>query len=87
MMNWIETFIVMNPWESMICMFLIFTFFGMYMEDMFKIWDWGPKCNKCKEWGFWDTSKSYCNECDYHRFNDAWEDGYVHGERETGGLR
>ena len=83
----IKTVIILNPWECMFTCALIFTFFGMYMEDVFKIWNWGPKCAKCDEWGFWDTSKSYCNECDDHRCNDAWAEGYAHGERGVGGLR
>ena len=87
MIQWIETFIIMNPWESVIFMFLVFTFFGMYMEDVFKIWNWGPVCDKCKEHTFWSTSKSYCNECNDHRSNDIWAEGYAHGERGTGGLR
>ena len=87
MIQWIETFIIMNPWESVIFLVLICTFIGMYLEDVFKIWNWGPVCDECKEHTFWSTSQSYCNECDDHRSNDIWHDGYVHGERDTGGLR
>ena len=79
MIQWIETFIIMNPWESVVFMFLVFTFFGMYMEDVFKIWNWGPVCDKCKEHTFWSTSKSYCDECNYHLNNDEYEAGYNAG--------
>ena len=79
MIQWIETFIIMNPWESVIFMFLVCTFFGMYMEDVFKIWNWGPICDKCKEHTFWSTSKSYCDECNHHTNNDEYQSGYNAG--------
>jgi len=59
----IKLFIILNPWECIVTCALIFTFFGMYIEDVFKIWNWGPKCNRCKEWTFWSTSVSHCNDC------------------------
>ena len=79
MIQWIETFIIMNPWESVVFMFLVFTFFGMYMEDVFKIWNWGPVCDKCKEHTFWSTSKSYCDDCNHHLSNDEYQAGYNAG--------
>ena len=75
MIQWIETFIIMNPWEAVIFMFVVCTFFGMYMEDVFKIWNWGPQCHKCKEWGFWNTSVSHCNDCYKKELQIAFEVG------------
>ena len=77
----IKLFIIRNPWETVFFMGTVFTFFGMYMEDVFKIWNWGPQCSKCKDYTFWSTSISHCDKCYDNTMNGAWEDGYAHGER------
>ena len=71
----IKLFIILNPWETVLFMFVVFTFFGMYMEDVFKIWNWGPKCNRCKEWHIYSDSVILCTKCDAHRCNDEWQAG------------
>jgi len=87
MIQWIETFIIMNPLGS--AMFLIFvcTWLGSYLESIFKFWDWGPECEICKEYHFYTDCIIHCKKCNDTIVNDTWEDGYVHGERVGGGLK
>ena len=81
MMHSIELFIVLNPFETTFLLVVVCTWTGSYLESVFKFWDWGPQCNKCKEWTLWDDSKVHCTKCDYNKCNDIWEEGYAHGER------
>lgn len=75
MIEWIENFITMNPWETVFVMSTVFTFFGMYIEDVFKIWDWGPKCDACRDYHFYDDCIILCKQCDEYRCNDEWQAG------------
>ena len=81
LINSIELFIVLNPFETTILLVVVCTWTGSYLESVFKFWDWGPQCNTCNEWVIWDDSKVHCTKCDHEKCNDVWEEGYAHGER------
>jgi len=87
LINSIQLFIVLNPFETTFFLAIICTWTGSYLESVFKFWDWGPQCNKCNEWTLWNDTKIHCTKCDDHRSNDIWEEGYAHGERGVGGLK
>ena len=75
MIQWIETFIIMNPWESAFFLTFVCTWLGSYLESVFKFWDWGPQCQACKEYEFYDKCVILCNKCDECRCNDEWQKG------------
>jgi hypothetical protein len=79
MIQSIKTFIIMNPLESMFTLSFICIWLGSYLESIFKFWDWGPQCNKCKEWFFWEDTKIHCTKCDDHRCNDEYQAGMDRG--------
>ena len=81
LINSIELFIVLNPFETTFLLVVVCTWTGSYLESVFKFWDWGPQCNTCNEWVIWDDSKVHCTKCDHEKCNDVWEEGYAHGER------
>ena len=81
LINSIELFIVLNPFEATFLLVVVCTWTGSYLESVFKFWDWGPQCNKCKEWVIWNDSRIHCIHCDNQYINDVWEEGYAHGER------
>ena len=62
-LNALRDLIILNPLEWTVFCVIIFTFIGGYLESVFKFWNWGPQCDSCKNWTFWATSKSYCDDC------------------------
>ena len=79
----IELFIVLNPMECLFFGFLIFTFTGSYLESVFKFWDWGPKCELCKDYLLYDDCVILCKKCDEHRCNEEYQNGMDKGILET----
>ena len=75
LINSIELFIVLNPFEVAIFLIFICTWAGCYLESVFKFWDWGPQCQACKEWHIYSDSVILCTKCDAHRCNDEWQAG------------
>ena len=75
LINSIELFIVLNPFETTFLLVVVCTWTGSYLESVFKFWDWGPQCQACKEWHIYSDSIILCTKCDTYRCNDEWQAG------------
>ena len=75
----VKLFIIQEPLECMFLAMVLFTWTGAYIESIFKVWNWGPQCDECKEWVVWSDSITNCIKCDDHKCNDNWQDGFERG--------
>ena len=79
----IKLFIISSPMECLFFGGLMFMWIGSFLESTFKFWDWGPQCNKCKEWVIWCDSVVHCTKCNDSRCNDEYQAGMDKGILET----
>ena len=85
LINSTRLFIILNPFESVIFLIIVCTWAGSYLESVFKFWDWGPKCDKCKEWVIWDDCVTHCTSCNNNENAKQYRLGHTDGEHSSDG--